>query len=180
MICSPALNANNKYFKFFVLGEGPSRTGMVSQHVVSVGMDITLFGACCVSMMMYYAHVALPFRSYGGRMPQSTYLVPCVSTVLYKLLYWCIGVDGALPTHFGVALLGAFVCALALACDREQCGPGIFVAFVGGCVSSFAVALFSGMVIHVIDPKTALLITEAGVPVAIGVWVALGRQMHSD
>lgn len=150
---------------------------------VAFAIDVWMIVTSSLGIGLYLAAVPLPYRSYGGRMAQNTYFMPLGVFGLYKAIFWLIGVDFHVGyvSHVVVASLsGTLLMFVSLAVDPDQCGPGVFVAFVGGAACSLGVPLLSSILIQSWDPKTALLLTEAGVPTAVGYWWALGRQMHSD
>jgi hypothetical protein len=153
---------------------------MSSYTSVANGVDLWMIGTSAVGIGLYLKGVPLPYRSYGGRMAQNTYFMPLAVFGLFKALQWFIGVDthvGSLPRVVVGFLGGTALMFVLLGVDPDQSGPGVFIAFLGGAFCSLAVPLVSSIFM---DSRTALLLTEAGVPMAVGYWWALGRLWHSD
>lgn len=160
-------------------GEGTGGQGTARMDVKIV-WDVAMFVWCVAFGVIALARVPLPYRSYGGRISKSTLWMPVGVFALYKLFYWTIGVDvlvGAFLHLLVASLLGTVLMFVSLAVDPDQCGPGVFLAFVGGSASSFLVPCLA---LLFFDRQTALFLTEAGIPAALGIWWALGRCMHSD
>ena len=154
--------------------------GLRSFQALVSSIDLTMFSLCVMAVFCFLMRFRLPDRSYGGPMPNSTYMAPLPALLLYKAVFWLVGVDvdvGFVWHVVASALLGSLVMFLALAADPEQCGPGIFLAFVFGAGCSLIIPILARMLF---ESRTAMLMTEAGVPVAVATCWVLGRAMHSD
>ncbi len=143
-------------------------------------VDLSMFSACLAGAVAFWKRVPLPHRSYGGLAPFSTYGAPAFALLFYKALFWSFGVNMnvSLVWHVLVStIVGTVIMFIALAVDPEQCGPGVFLAFIWGAASSFVIPVCARLLFEL---RIALLLTEAGVPAALATCWTLGRFMHSD
>ncbi len=145
-----------------------------------VAIDVSMCAVCLAGIICYFMRVPLPDRSYGGPMSRTSYWAPVPALLLYKLLFWLVGVNLNVAALWHVLVsgfIGSLLMFVSLALDSEQCGPGAFLVFVWGAGCSVVVPTLTRILL---DSRTALLLTEAGVPAALALCWVLGRLMHSD